>query len=136
MDKRQNRRQWLRGLSAGSAAVGMGALTNCGSGRNQSRGTESNQSLTSFGAKIKAATPVQIICHGMLAFQLDSKNQQLLIHIPAVDAGDDSHFPHEYWAGAFQSHCNNQYQQLATDETYTMSGATAAADSPADLKRT
>ncbi len=135
MDKGQNRRQWLRGMAAGSAAVGAGALTNCGPGGNQTKSTESTQNL-SFDAKLKAAIPLQIICHGMLAFELDSKNKRLLIHVPAVDKGDDSQYPHEYWAGPDPTQFQYPKPQLQADETYTMSGAAPAPKVPVDLTRT
>jgi hypothetical protein len=128
MDNRLSRRQWLRELVIGSAAAGM--LTSC------TKKPDPRDASLVVSAMPLMRPMLQIICHGMLFFQLDSVNKQLLIHVPKVDAGDDASYPHEYWAGAFQSQFTSPYIQLFPGETYTMSGVTAAGVVPKALKTT
>jgi hypothetical protein len=114
------RREWMRGLSFGSVMAAGTAIAGCS--------TSQKFVAPAKGAKMASPTsfPLQVICHGMMAFKLPrpTDDQSVLeIHIPKIDRSDGH--PHVYEVGQ-----QSALQSLNQGKTYALTGPTPAPGIP------
>jgi hypothetical protein len=97
MENGKSRREWIRKAAMGAAGAGIGAMAGCGSGTDKAQEKSPEKTKEQLLA-LNAGQPLQVICHGMMAFKLPKPGASpyIEIHIPIVLDGD---YTHAYMAG-------------------------------------